>query len=61
MLQLERVMPTNYQIGVIRNLIGPSQNLMFLADQDGYNSYYSGGNYEYVILRNYTVTGDLIL
>ena len=39
---------------VIRNLIGPSQNFDVMADQNGYNSAYSGGNYEYVLIRNYT-------
>lgn len=38
----------------IRNLIGPSQNFDIMGDQNGYNSYYSTGNYEYVIARNYT-------
>ncbi|MEI7425551.1 MAG: DUF2341 domain-containing protein [Candidatus Moraniibacteriota bacterium] len=38
----------------IRTIIGPSQNFALLADQDGYNSAYSTGNYEYVIARNYT-------
>lgn len=39
---------------VIRALIGPSMNFDVMADQSGYNSTYSTGNYEYVILRNYT-------
>ena len=38
----------------IRNIIGPNQNFDVLADQSGYNSAYSNGNYEYVILRDYT-------
>ena len=40
--------------GVIRNLIGPAQNFDVMADQAGWNSGYSSGNYEYVIARNYT-------
>jgi hypothetical protein len=40
--------------GVIRDLIGPSQNFDVMVDQSGYNSSYSTGNYERVILRNYT-------
>jgi hypothetical protein len=39
---------------VIRSIIGVSENFDILADQAGYNSYYSNGNYEYVIVRNYT-------
>jgi hypothetical protein len=38
----------------VRDIIGPSQNLDVMADQAGYNSAYSTGNYEYVVLRNYT-------
>lgn len=38
----------------IRALIGPSLNTDVLADQAGYNSAYSTGNLEYVVLRNYT-------
>ena len=54
MPQLERVIHTSYPDSVIRNLIGPSQNFDVMADQNGYNSAYSGGNYEYVLIRNYT-------
>lgn len=39
---------------VIRAFIGPSQNFDVMVDQSGYNSAYSTGNYERVILRNYT-------
>jgi len=39
---------------VIRSIIGPTENFDILADQNGYNSGYSSGNYEYVVLRNYT-------
>src|SRR5688572_11132470 len=35
-------------------LTGPSQNFDVLADQAGYNPLYSTGNYEFVVLRNYT-------
>ncbi len=38
----------------IRNIIGPTQRFDILADQSGYNTAYSTGNYEYVILRDYT-------
>jgi hypothetical protein len=38
----------------VRLIIGPSENFEILADQSGFNSYYSNGNYEYVILSNYT-------
>jgi len=38
----------------IRNIIGPNQSFDVMGDQSGYNSAYSTGNYEYVILRNYT-------
>ncbi|MFH1151556.1 MAG: fibrinogen-like YCDxxxxGGGW domain-containing protein [Nanoarchaeota archaeon] len=38
----------------IRQIIGPNQKFDILADQSGYNSVYSTGNYEYVILRGYT-------
>jgi hypothetical protein len=38
----------------IRNIIGPNNNFDVMADQNGYNSSYSNGNYEYVIIRNYT-------
>ncbi|HZJ34656.1 MAG TPA: fibrinogen-like YCDxxxxGGGW domain-containing protein, partial [Candidatus Angelobacter sp.] len=38
----------------IRNIIGPNQSFDVMGDQNGYNSAYSTGNYEYVILRNYT-------
>ena len=39
---------------VIRVVIGPLENFDLMADQAGYNSAYSTGNYEYVLLRNYT-------
>ncbi|MBI4700447.1 MAG: hypothetical protein HY744_04645 [Deltaproteobacteria bacterium] len=39
---------------VIRAIIGKSQHFDVLADQNGYNSSSSNGNYEYVVLRNYT-------
>jgi hypothetical protein len=39
---------------VIRAIIGPTENFDILADQNGYNPSYSTGNYEYVVLRNYT-------
>lgn len=38
----------------IRNIIGPSNNFDVMADQNGYNSLYSTGNYEFVVIRNYT-------
>ena len=38
----------------IRAIIGPNQNFDIMGDQNGYNSSYSSGNYEYVIVRNYT-------
>ena len=38
----------------IRAIIGSNQKFDILADQNGYNSAYSTGNYEYVILRGYT-------
>lgn len=38
----------------IRAIIGPNEKFDILADQSGYNSAYSTGNYEYVILRGYT-------
>ena len=38
----------------IRSVIGPDQNFDVLFDQAGYNSQYSNGNYEYVVIRNYT-------
>jgi len=38
----------------IRQIIGSNQKFDVLGDQSGYNSYYSTGNYEYVILRDYT-------
>lgn len=38
----------------IRNIIGPGNNFDVMADQNGYNSAYSTGNYEYVVIRNYT-------
>jgi len=38
----------------IRAIIGPNQKFSILADQSGYNTAYSTGNYEYVILRDYT-------
>ncbi|MBD8526691.1 fibrinogen-like YCDxxxxGGGW domain-containing protein [Pseudomarimonas arenosa] len=41
---------------VIRAIIGLSENFDVLADQAGYNSAYSTGNHEYVVLRNFTGT-----
>jgi hypothetical protein len=38
----------------IRNIIGPTNNFDIMADQNGYNSLYSTGNYEFVVIRNYT-------
>jgi hypothetical protein len=40
----------------INDIIGPSRNFDVLADQAGYNHSYSGGNYEYATLENYTAT-----
>lgn len=37
----------------IRNIIGYNQSFDVMGDQNGYNSAYSTGNFEYVILRNY--------
>ena len=39
---------------VIREIIGPGQKMDVLFDQNGYNSAYSGGNHEYVVIRGYT-------
>jgi cysteine-rich repeat protein len=41
---------------IIQGVIGPAGTFDVLADQAGYNSTYSTGNYEYVVLRNYTGT-----
>ena len=38
----------------IRSIIGSSQNFDVMADQAGFNSAYSTGNYEYAVLSNYT-------
>lgn len=38
----------------VRNIIGPSNNFDVMVDQNGFNSLYSTGNYEFVVLRNYT-------
>ncbi len=38
----------------IRSIVGPSQNYDVMADQVGYVGANSTGNFEYVILRNYT-------
>lgn len=38
----------------IRALIGATNNFDALIDQSNYNTAYSNGNYEYVIIRNYT-------
>jgi hypothetical protein len=38
----------------IRDIIGSSNNFDLLADQAGHNTAYSSGNYEYVVLENYT-------
>ncbi len=48
----------NYKLSdeVIRGVIGPDESFDLLGDQAGYNSYYSTGNYEYAVLRNYTGT-----
>lgn len=40
----------------IRSLIGSGENFDVLAEQTGFNSTYSTGNFEYAILRNYTGT-----
>ena len=40
----------------LRALIGPTEWFDVLGDQSGYNSSYSNGNYEYIVLRNYTGT-----
>jgi len=39
---------------VIREIIGSNEKFDILADQSGYNTAYSTGNYEYVVLRDYT-------
>ncbi len=41
---------------VINQIIGPSNNMDVMADQSNYNSRYSTGNYEYIVLSNYTAT-----
>ena len=38
----------------IRDLIGPGMTFDVLATQTGYNPFYSTGNLEYAVLRNYT-------
>jgi hypothetical protein len=38
----------------IRQLIGDNQNFDVLADQAGFNNFYSSGNFEYAVLRDYT-------
>lgn len=38
----------------VRNIIGPSNNFDVMVDQNGFNALYSAGNYEFVVLRNYT-------
>lgn len=38
----------------IRALIGATNNFDALVDQSNYNTAYSNGNYEYVVIRNYT-------
>jgi len=38
----------------VRLIIGPDANFDIMADQSGYNAAYSTGNYEYVIMTNYT-------
>jgi len=38
----------------IRQIIGSSLNFDVMADQAGFNSTYSNGNYEYAVLTNYT-------
>jgi subtilisin-like proprotein convertase family protein len=38
----------------IRDVIGSDKNFDVMIDQAGYNSGYSNGNYEYVVIKNYT-------
>ena len=38
----------------IRGVIGADEHFDILFDQEGYNSYYSNGNYEYIVVRGYT-------
>ncbi len=38
----------------IRSIIGPNENFDVLGDQSGFNTAYSTGNFEYVIIRDYT-------
>jgi len=38
----------------ISGVIGTGRKFDFLADQSGFNSHYSNGNYEYVVVRDYT-------
>jgi hypothetical protein len=40
----------------IKAIIGTDNNFDVMFDQAGYNSYYASGNYEYVVLSNYTAT-----
>ncbi len=40
----------------IRDLIGPDEIFDVLADQEGFNSSYSTGNLEYVVVRGYEAT-----
>ncbi len=46
--------PYKLSDNAIRAIIGPTNNFDVMADQAGYNDSYSNGNFEYVILRNYT-------
>ena len=39
---------------LVRSFIGPSQNFDVMGDQVGQNAYQSLGNFEYVLIRNYT-------
>jgi len=38
----------------IRGVIGTNDNFDVMADQAGFNHFYSTGNHEYAVLRNYT-------
>jgi hypothetical protein len=40
----------------IRQIVGPGENFDVMVTQTGYNPFFSTGNYEYAILRNYTGT-----
>ncbi len=47
---------TGYKLSdaAIKDIIGSDNNFDVLLDQAGYNSSYSGGNYEYFVIKNYT-------